>query len=509
MPDVQKPGDDDELDVRFHESNMLQDFSTHILQKMEESGGLAMMRESVTHFPNPFIYAEGCSGSCVFSMALETFLATMSDKLMLPLKAMCAFTAEIKSDKQQWARAVHGDVHCCFKDVCALGGNEADCVTHNKKCPVPSCHAFVSGFSCTAVSSYNSQASSRKGKFGAIGEDDDIDDGSNATLSTWKGCQRYIAKHLPEILLLENVTSLDSEPDDDDEDGKKTMSNLQSLLRELEKIGYICGAQALTSSDFGVAQKRKRIWIWGLRQESPLMEPCAFDLAEDMNALIESFKQESRPLDYFLLRDDDPILDRTLEDLMLLAVKRKEYEAEQTAAKMKSEAWPLEHSIEFSKLGFRYGVVRGSSELESNPWYKALTKREQDIALLAFLLKRPCADVSTSIKFLRSGGNDICMATITPGMKLFTFRLMRLIVPVEAMALQGIPWHTLPFLKQFSDSTLFSLAGNAFTSTVAIAVMAALLNKSVWKRNDEVDAQYQREMTAAGAFITLASLGPG
>ncbi len=75
---------------------------------------------------------------------------------------------------------------------------------------------------------------------------------------------RILAEKRPKAFVLENVKLLRGH------DGGKT---LQTIMRTLEDLGYSASYRVLNALDFGLPQKRERIWIVGFRDERVMNWP--------------------------------------------------------------------------------------------------------------------------------------------------------------------------------------------------------------------------------------------
>jgi len=109
---------------------------------------------------------------------------------------------------------------------------------------IPDCDIICAGFPCQPFSS----AGNRKGV---------EDDRGNL----YKECLRIIEKKHPKVVVLENVRGLMSMKD---EDGNKL---LDTIIGNLEELGYIVSFKLLNSSDYGVPQNRYRLFIIALDKE--------------------------------------------------------------------------------------------------------------------------------------------------------------------------------------------------------------------------------------------------
>lgn len=109
---------------------------------------------------------------------------------------------------------------------------------------------FNGGFSCKSFSKlHNDWQSLRR----AILEDNE----EASSVATFKACTAAISTLKPEWFVLENV-----DMDGDDPDG-----NLTLILRVLENCGYKVQTFRLTAKDFGLPQRRVRIYLVGFDKD--------------------------------------------------------------------------------------------------------------------------------------------------------------------------------------------------------------------------------------------------
>ena len=117
-------------------------------------------------------------------------------------------------------------------------------------------------------------------------------------------------------------------------------------------------------------------------------------------------------------------------------------------------------------------------ELASNPWFLTAPQREREIICLACLengkdADKDCqwVDTSQTATRARPSTNDSA-PTVTPGCHLWHFPSQRYCTGKDLLRLQGYP---LPQGSGLSDNQMADLAGNAFSSSVSLALDVALL----------------------------------
>lgn len=164
-----------------------------------------------------FTFADLCAGIGGFRLGLE------------PLGGQCIYSADFNDDCEKTYFANYGH-NFDFKDV-----------TKIQSSAFPSVDVFCAGFPCQPFSI----AGNRKGFEDPRGE-------------VFFKLVELIEVSKPKIVFLENVTNLVKI-----EKGKV----MRDILSSLDKIGYNVSYDILDSSDFGVTQARKRIYIVGKRKD--------------------------------------------------------------------------------------------------------------------------------------------------------------------------------------------------------------------------------------------------
>ncbi|MGR5122203.1 DNA (cytosine-5-)-methyltransferase [Vibrio harveyi] len=156
------------------------------------------------------------------------------------ITAECVFTSEIKP----YAKKLY---EYNFDD--SVSGD----ITTIQSSDIPDFDFLLGGFPCQAFSS----AGNRHGFNDARG-------------TLFFEIARILRDKQPSGFLLENVEGLVTHPRKIA--GKDIGDTLQTILDILAEIGYQVSWKVLDSSDFGIAQKRKRIYIAGHKQKLPNLE---------------------------------------------------------------------------------------------------------------------------------------------------------------------------------------------------------------------------------------------
>ena len=305
--------------------------------------------------------------------------------------------------------------------------------------------------------------------------------GGNATSDTFLSTRAYMKIHRPKFTIMENVSDID-EGGSGESLLETNQSNLSQLRDLLSEIGYVTFVLLLNSKDFFVPQDRWRIYIGGVPLEVYGYDlPSATRSVASMAELIESLQSEQQiDLEQFLIADND--------ELVMHELRHVQEASEEDDPWSKETGWQKAHREKFEEHGLRWGYETVPHEMQASPWFQTLKPREQDLIL--FTMKtQPAAvslDLSQSIGRHRVSLANKCPGTVTPSEKRFFLKRRRLRVAVESLAMQAIPWQDIDVSHE--PHVLHSLAGNAWTGTVAMAVLFSILMQIPAWSHDSYDA---------------------
>ncbi len=115
---------------------------------------------------------------------------------------------------------------------------------------VPAHDVLVGGFPCQdySVAKPNSQSKGIEGKKGVL----------------WWSIYEIAKKHKPEYLILENVDRLVKSP------AKQRGRDFAIMLKCLADLGYVVEWRVINAAEYGMPQRRRRVFIVGYKAKSPL-----------------------------------------------------------------------------------------------------------------------------------------------------------------------------------------------------------------------------------------------
>lgn len=237
-----------------------------------------------------------------------------------------------------------------------------------------------------------------------------IDKGIGSTGETFSGVEAYVKRYSPKVVICENVAGLAKR-------NKGKEPQIHSVMRSFKAAKYAANWKILESSEYHLPQRRNRCWIWafrGLEHQAEVEEP--------MLSTLEALKG-GKPFKFN-------------------AVKDKTAEKRGINARQK-------------------GVVREVMRLHR----KRGGLPSDDLFV----------DVGKSNLFcVNSVDTTTCMV---PNSKVYRVKEKRVLGAREHLAVQGIfPWDypaMKKYLREKKHTLLRDMAGNAFTSTVCMAVTLA------------------------------------
>lgn len=285
-------------------------------------------------------------------------------------------------------------------------------------------------------------------------------------------------------LILENV-DLEIGPD----------SNYSIIMRSLEEVGpkYAVMAYKMLSSDFGLPQRRTRLYIVGVsRKAYPTFDMQAIAKLLDILKL-----PTQKPVD-FMLPDQSSrvLLELNRREQYLRSKQEKEKSPDDDTdkdAKHKGKArgagdknvgdkWKSMHMELAEQRGLPWPLQLPKGKTASN-WFQCMPQREQENIIFLWddqtLARQTNKPVPTFGDLYHSAARmptspDHEVPTVLPGTKLWSAERDRLLLGRELLHLQGLQFDQSQ-LDEFTEHQLTDIAGNSFSSLVCLAVLASLV----------------------------------
>ncbi|EWC46566.1 hypothetical protein DRE_04289 [Drechslerella stenobrocha 248] len=397
----------------------------------------------------PLRIATMCSGTESPLLALGLITTHMKSLFNAEMAIEHVFSCEIEPWKQAYIER-NFQPPILFRDVCELGEDFAT-TAYGAKVRVPgNCDLLVAGTSCVDYSSLNN--------FGK-----GLNDGGESGRTFW-GMFRWVQKHRPKIVILENVCK----------------APWGQVVSEFESIGYAAGHTRFDTKNYYIPHTRQRGYLVAF-------DSIDFDLPTEWVQLTNSLtRPASVSFESFLLEPDDP---RVLQARQKLT--REE------VVKAKAHEWTaceIRHTN--ARTSENLGRQRPLTDWQENggikypdftwqEWGAMQVDRVNDLLDISYLRNsKKGMDISYKARLWnlsqnvdrdtegKSAGISQCL---TPTMIPYLTARGGPMIGLELLSLQGIPVEQL-LLTRETEANLKDLAGNAMSSTViGTAIIAALI----------------------------------
>ena len=185
-----------------------------------------------------------CSGGDFVVLVCRAVADALSSLAGKRLSIVDSFACEADPGVRAFRkRAVAGCLGPCWPDVHHLPLESMD-----------HCDLLVFGSSCKSLSNQNNKRISLL--------EMDTSDPAASSGSTLHGCFSYTERHLPKIIIMENVTGLLGAVSQGG-----SVRNVDIVLSRLDALGYQHGYGVFDRRDFLVPQSRARVYLWAARPE--------------------------------------------------------------------------------------------------------------------------------------------------------------------------------------------------------------------------------------------------
>lgn len=394
-----------------------------------------------------------CSGWGVLEMVLGTLQREWNEQELghSHFKAEMSFMVEIDNKKQNYLRSRFPEVPCVFNDMSEMGKSKAATWDGSSQ-SVPKVDILVAGFPCVSISPLTTTPGS-------------VMDGSCQSGLGFKSVESYCKKHLPPMVLLENVGSLFHQRTVEGE----AISAYDRMVKALRKLGYRVVGLPCNTADYGLPQQRCRAWVMCI-----LESECDSDAEELMVKALKAFKCQPLPLE-------------------VLISDNQTSQASQPKPRGKKDEvpkWKTALTWECQRLGKEKLEAR-IKEIGS----KAVCCSEREVAILSAAIEELVQNKNVNplkelmvIQVDQSFGRQTypksnlrTTSCIIPGGKYIctgaaNFRAMS---DKERASLQGIgpdDWHRFE-MDKVPSSLMRSFVGNSFSAPVNLAAFVALLSQ--------------------------------
>ncbi|KAJ3149706.1 hypothetical protein HDU86_006883 [Geranomyces michiganensis] len=394
-----------------------------------------------------------CSGTESPILALREITRAIARRDGATFEVEHVFSCEIDAFKQAYIERNFAPP-LLFRDICDLGNDYAP-TAYGAMHKVPGdVDLLVSGTSCVDFSNLNNQkkALADKGESG----------------KTFRGMMRYVSKHRPPIIIMENVQGAQWD---------------EEIVPAIEKENYFVQIVNLDTKHYYIPHTRSRGYLFAMAKELPTANR---DKPVHWRELVQAMtRPASVPLEAFLLAEDDPRVQKARETWSRAEGARRgrtewvRCESRHKKARDEEELGTLRPLTEWQD-----GGISTLCQSSWQVWANMQTERVLDLMDIVYmrLAKMNCDpsfktlvwNLSQNVdRVSGTAGYGLCPCLTPTGIPYITSRRGPLI-GLEALSLQGLPIDELLLTREGNDE-LSDLAGNAMSSTVVgTCILAAL-----------------------------------
>ena len=217
-----------------------------------------------------------CSGS---EVVIFVFMAIRAAYAQLGINIIFKhmFSCEINAQKQSWIEGIFSELlltsGCLFERAEHMGQEFAKCVRHNCLCRVPRVNLLFAGTSCKDFS----KANPNKNKVQVLGKASS----PGGSAQTLNGLLAYLSKQVLDLLIFENVDTLDEVSEHQNEtSGGKEQTPLQGICSAFHAAGLRVLRVLTDAVLFGMPQHRRRYYLVAVKPFSTLFDvglwPCEY-----------------------------------------------------------------------------------------------------------------------------------------------------------------------------------------------------------------------------------------
>lgn len=422
---------------------------------MEESDVQRMFDDMVNRFfstrdPSPLHckvrVATMCSGTESPLLALKKMGDALRRSHDVVLEVDHVFSCEIEPFKQAYIERNFAP-KLLFRDIRELGGERAATAYGSLRDVPGDVDMLVAGTSCVDYSNLNNDKKS-------------IDDKGESG-QTFRGMMSWVKKHMPPIVLLENVCN----------------APWDVVAKRFEDVGYASHFTRFDTKKYYIPHTRTRVYLLAILTDKK-------DAIGEWKRCVKSLESPAKgSIESFLFSADDPRLEAT-RLACSQSKKRSRTCADWGRCESRHKKFRMEENLGNGVPLTSWHTGCQLPEHSWNDWGKAQPERVLDL-LDIFYLRYASKGTDAAYKSMawnlsqnvdRSGGDGILGVApcLTPSMIPFATVRGGPIIGLESLSLQGIPVEDLIMTRE-TENQMKDLSGNAMSTTVVGACMLAAL----------------------------------
>ncbi|RPA73956.1 hypothetical protein BJ508DRAFT_333534 [Ascobolus immersus RN42] len=403
-----------------------------------------------------------CSGTESPLLALGMITRSMKEQYGVTIEVEHLFSCEIEPFKQAYIER-NFRPPILFRDITELGEDEAT-TAYGAMVKVPGdIDLLIAGTSCVDFSNLNTQ---KKGL-----------EESGESGATFHGMLRYVKRHRPPIVVLENVSG----------------GPWDLMVRKFEEIGYSAQYSRFDTKYYYIPHTRQRGYMIAVSTSGSSIPGKWSHLVKLMA------RPATSTLDAFLLPSDDPRIHKGR--LALIAKGEAGQDRRSAVDWTRCESRHQKARVE-EKLGIRrpltnwqqQGVCR-VPDFAWGDWARGQVERVLDLMDISTLraakggvdpgFKTQVWNLSQNVDRTTASSKPGISPCLTPSMIPYITNRGGPMIGLEALSMQGLPIDELLLTRETQDQ-LADLAGNAMSTTVVgTAIIAALILSKKLLRSGE------------------------
>lgn len=305
-------------------------------------------------------------------------------------------------------------------------------------------------------------------------------DEKETTVPCLRGLMKYVVRHLPFVVWVENVLGILRK--------LGLFSLVDKLIEFFALHGYLTWTTTGSPPEAQVPMRRPR--FFGSFVHAPQLigaphKQVQGSLAElnlvfrrAADACMASLKQGSQThcIEDYMLPHDSEVCKKWADKLS---------DSSETKVGGKMLGWETEHDAAFLAAGFSrptaedYATMISAWDEVSKKMFGAMCPRSRELIFYFTMVRAKAGDghglildVSQSMRFLTQGKEGTCTC-LTENGQPWVLGLNHLVLGCEAMALQGASDEDFPRMGDSSNRLLISLAGNAYNGPFFTMILTA------------------------------------
>ena len=401
------------------------------------------------------------SGLDTGAICMDVLLAKMKEAYpSQPIEMNHVFACENDTKKIKQLKVMFPKLTHLYTDGYQVASGHARDEFSGKVVDTLGCDLLTAGFPCTSLSGLNACPKKFRNRKSASG-------------GGWMCVSDYIKRHEPRVVVLENVLKIAQCRKIDRLGLRKPICPARQIVAAMRARGYVGGYQTVRTENYGLPQRRTRVYFVFVRGESKSCtatarsSPQPDGIAAKVFERLNTFACKPMALDKVLLQHPG-----------VNAIAMSHHRQSGKKWKRRHDLYIAKHDLDADKINTMirsekfFGHAQMTPRIRSNVaiQFEGLRKMgiEPDDHGIVMQVDQSVDRVPTK------AGQVPCV--VPRGVYIVTNQ-MRLMLPSELMSAQGLSGDEQDRLglSKLSGKTLQSLAGNMFSANVCCALLYSIL----------------------------------